>query len=185
MARHALAQLGLDRVVLMPAAAAPHKDAGADPGSRHRLNMCRLAVAGSEGLSACAMEVERGGPSYTVDTLTAIHASHPDTRMTFIVGADTALTLPHWHTPERLLELAELAVATRTGSASEQVLETLSGLGGDARVRFLAMPPIEVSSSAVRSRVAEGRPCADLVGPEVAEYIAEHRLYGPPAVRES
>ena len=188
VALQALAQLGLDRVVLMPAATAPHKGAAADPGAQHRLNMCRLAVAGSDGLSACGMEIERGGPSYTVDTLTDIHASHPHARLTFIVGADTALTLPRWRTPARLLELADLAVATRTGSAREQVLETVAGVGGDgnaAGVRFLSMLPVEVSSTATRRRVADGRPVEDLVGRDVAAYIAEHRLYESPTEVES
>jgi nicotinate-nucleotide adenylyltransferase len=163
----------------------PHKPAGEDPGPSHRLRMCRLAAADAEGISACGLELERGGTSYTVDTLKEIHAKHPDARLTFIVGADTARTLGSWREPERLLELAELAIATRTGSGRGQVLDALGGLAGPgggarARVRFLAMPAIDVSSSLVRERVARGEPVEQLVGPAVAAYIAEHRLYGAP-----
>jgi nicotinate-nucleotide adenylyltransferase len=176
VASHALAELGLERVLLMPAGVAPHKAAAPDPGPRHRLSMCRLAVEGSDGLSACGMELDREGPSYTVDTLTSIHATHPDARLTFIVGADTAETLPAWREPARVLALAELAVATRAGSPREHVLETLEGLTA-ARVSFLAMPALEVSSSDVRERVARGESVDDLVGARVAGYIAEHGLY--------
>jgi nicotinate-nucleotide adenylyltransferase len=185
VARHARAELGLECVLLMPAHIPPHKTAGEDPGPEDRLRMCQLSVEGADGLSACGLEIERGGPSYTVDTLEAIHASHPDAELTFIVGADTARTLASWREPVKLLELARLAVAARTGSARRQVLDTVVALGteeGDgqalaAGVRFLEMPTIEISSSMVRRCVARQEPIDELVGPAVARYIAEHRLY--------
>jgi nicotinate-nucleotide adenylyltransferase len=177
-------QLALDRVLLMPAHT-PHKPVGEDPGPWHRLRMCRLAVADVGGISACGLELERGGTSYTVDTLEQIHAKHPDARLTFIVGADTARTLGSWRAPGRLLELAELAVATRTGSGRSEVLEVLAGLpepsgAGRAEARFLSTPAVDVSSSLVRERVARGEPVDEFVAPAVAAYIAEHRLYGAP-----
>jgi len=158
----------------------------------HRLRMCRLAVDGEAGLSVCALEIERGGLSYTVDTLEAIHASHPDAALTLIVGADTAGTLSSWREPEKLLELAHLAVAARAphvgaqaGAARRRVLDALAGLAVDdaggrglaERVRFLEMPEVEVSSSMVRRRVANREPIDELVGPAVAGYIDEHGLY--------
>jgi nicotinate-nucleotide adenylyltransferase len=172
----------------MPVHTPPHKTAGADPGPEHRLRMCRLAVEGVEGVSACGLEIERGGSSYTIDTLEAIHAKCPDARLTLIVGADTARTLRSWREPERLLELAGLAVAAREGSPRREVLEALEGLlperarpgAGTASVRFLAMGEVAVSSSQVRERVSRGEPVEDLVGAGVAAYIAEHRLYGAP-----
>ncbi len=184
LARHAQAELGLARVLLMPAHSAPHKGDEEDPGPARRLEMCRLAVcaegeAGLEeqaGLEACALEIERGGPSYTVDTLRAIHASDPEAELTFIVGADMACTLPAWREPRALIELAGLAVAEREDIVREDVLRALAPLG--ARVRFLGMPRIEVSSSQVRERVATGESIEGLVEPAVAEYIAEHGLYG-------
>jgi nicotinate-nucleotide adenylyltransferase len=194
LARHALSELGLTRVLVMPAHTPPHKAArdggsgasegGGDPGPQHRLRMCQLLVTPQEGVSACALEIERGGPSYTVDTLSAIHASHPHARLTFIVGADTASTLPSWRRPAELLELADLAVAARPGSAGrERVLDTVTGIarrGHAPAVAFLHMPAIEVSSSQVRDRAGRGEPIDDLVGPAVAAYVAEHRLYGAP-----
>jgi nicotinate-nucleotide adenylyltransferase len=181
-------ELGLERVLLMPAGSPPHKPAGegsSDPGASHRLRMCRLAVEGIEGVSACALETERGGPSYTVDTLRAIHASHPDAELTFIVGADIANTLASWREPAQLLDLAHLAVAARSGTDRQQLLDTVAGIepahaDGQPRVsraQFLTMGTIEVSSSAVRERAARGAPIEGMVGPAVARYIAAHDLY--------
>jgi nicotinate-nucleotide adenylyltransferase len=189
LARHALEELGFERVVLMPAHGAPHKPAVDDPGPAHRLQMCRLAVGDEAGLAVCELEIERGGPSYTVDTLRAIHASYPDAQLTFIVGADTARTLPVWREPGELLALADLAVAARVGSTGRrEVLDILAPLTstdgraaaterGAGGVRFLEMPVIEISSSLVREHVARGEPIEELVGPTVAAYIAEHDLY--------
>jgi nicotinate-nucleotide adenylyltransferase len=194
VARCAREELGLDRVLLMPARIPPHKGAEADPGPEHRLRMCRLAVDGAGGLSVCAQEIERRGPSYTVDTLEALHARHPPALLTFILGADTAGTLPAWREPARVLALAELAVAARSGVAREEVLATLAPLigaaddGGDrdgstasgrraAGVRFLDMPLTEISSSTARERAARGEPIVELVGRAVADYIGEHDLY--------
>ncbi len=163
----------------------PHKTLAADPGAQHRLRMCELAIAGEPGLAASALEVERGGASYTVDTLRAIRATHPDARLTLIMGADTAGTLAAWREPAELLELAELAVAMRAGSAPTQVLDAVAAAAGPdhargTEVRFLEMQPVEVSSSTVRQRAARGEPLDGLVAPAVARYIAEHGLYRAP-----
>jgi len=175
-------------VLLVPANIAPNKPAGEDPGPQHRLRMCRLALDGATGLSVCAAEIERGGLSYTVDTLESLHASHPNAGLTFVVGADAASTLGSWREPAKLLELAQLAVAARAGSARQRVLDALAAIwpadGGARepgalaeRVSFLEMPAVEVSSSIVRACAANGEPIEQLVGAAVAGYIAEHRLY--------
>ena len=170
----------------MPAHTSPRKAAAPDPGPGHRLRMCELLVRHSPGIEACALELERGGTSFTVDTLSAIHASHPDAELTFIVGADTASTLPAWREPARLLELADLAVAHRTGTTRQEVLSTLASVrpddageaaGGSAGITFLELPVLDISSSAARRRAALGEPIEDLVGADVARYIAEQRLY--------
>ena len=187
VASHASEELGLQRVLLMPAHIPPHKRAEADPGPEHRLGMCRLLVKDAPGLSVCALETERDGPSYTVDTLRAIHASHPEAQLTLILGADSASTLSTWREPTELLGLADLAVAAREGAGRRVVLDALAPLlvvrpqiGSDrsaTEVRFLNMPVTEVSSSTARERVARGDSIEDLVGPRVARYIAEYGLY--------
>jgi nicotinate-nucleotide adenylyltransferase len=182
VARHALGELGLECVLLMPAFLSPHKQAEDGPGAEHRLRMCRLAVEDVAHVQASALEIERGGPSYTVDTLEAIHASDPAAELTFIVGADTAITLASWKRPRRLLELARLAVAARAGTDRERVLATVAAIRGEGPdsppgVTFLQMGPVEVSSSLVRERVARGESLDGLLEPAVASYIEEHGLY--------
>jgi nicotinate-nucleotide adenylyltransferase len=177
LADHALRQLDLARVVLIPSATAPHKPAAQDPGPEHRLAMCRLAIGQTPGLSVCEIELERGGPSYTVDTLTAIHARHPDAPLTFILGADIARTLPTWREPREILKLAELAIAERDGNDQGRLRAILDQVHPDARIRFLDMTAIEISSSAVRERISGGEPVESLVGPAVGAYIAQHGLY--------
>lgn len=163
----------------MPAHTPPHKPTAADAATpEQRLAMCRLAAEGVSGVRACALEVRRGGPSYTVDTLQEIRDANPDAALTLIVGADMALTLTGWRRPRRLLELADLVVAQRSGAGAEQVMQALAPLEPDpARVRLLAMRPIDVSSSAVRESVAQGGGADGMVAAEVAGYIAEHHLY--------
>src|SRR5204862_2850660 len=124
-ASEAAVQLRLDRVLLTPVAVPPHKEARADPGAAERLELCRLAVAGDERLGVCDLEVVRGGSSYTVDTLRALHARDPEDHLTFILGGDIALGLPAWHEPEAVLGLATLAVAERTGAARADIAERL------------------------------------------------------------
>ena len=165
----------MERVVLMPAHSAPHKRVEGDPGPEGRLEMCRLAVGDEDGLAVSGLELERGGRSYTVDTLRAIHESHPEAELTFIVGADMARTLPTWREPEELLKLASLAVAEREDARRGDVLRALAALR--AKVAFLGMETVEISSSLVRDRVAAGRSVQELVAPTVAAYIAEHDLY--------
>ena len=185
LARHARAELGLDLVLLMPANIAPNKPVACeDPGAEHRLQMCRIAVAREPGLKASALEIERGGVSYMVDTLQAIHDEHPDVELTLIMGADTARTLPSWREPARLLELADLAVTERDELDSQDVREALLssstptvGVGRAPRMTLLKMDRIAVSSSSVRELIAAGEPVAELVGEAVAGYIAEHGLY--------
>lgn len=177
-ARHAHDELGLERVLLVPVHTAPHKPSEADPGPGHRLAMTRLAAAGVAWLEVSEAEVQRGGPSYTVDTLRSIHASDPGGELTFIVGADMARTLPEWREPGEILKLARLAVAERDGTARRQIREALAPLHSGDRLAFLSMPPMHVSSSMVRERAAAGRSLRGLVPDAVADYIVDHELYG-------
>jgi nicotinate-nucleotide adenylyltransferase len=190
LARHARDELGLERVWLMPLHTPPHKSPGADPGPEHRLAMACLAAADEPRIGACELEVRRGGPSYTADTLEQIHATHPEAELTFVVGADTALTLPGWRDPERVLALARLAVARREGTDRAAVLDAIGSVapvapdgagdagGSAARVVFLEMAPVEASSTLARERVAAGEATDGLLAPAVREYIDRNGLYG-------
>jgi nicotinate-nucleotide adenylyltransferase len=185
LARDARDELGLDCVWLMPVHTPPHKPVGAAltgngrlPDPQQRLRMVELLVAGEPRVAACELEIKRRGASYTADTLRDVHASKPDAELTFIVGADSASTLPSWREPVDVLNRAGLAVAARPGSDREQVTAALAGIGAASeRVRFLHMRPLDVSSSRARELAARGEPIEQLVGPAVARYIAEQGLY--------
>ena len=127
------------------------------------------------------MELDRPGPSWTVDTLRAIHATAPGDELTFIVGGDQAHGLPTWREPEAVLALATLAVAERAGVRRDDVRTRLAGLEGAERVAFFDMPRIDISSSDIRRRVAARRPIRHLVPRAVATYIGEQGLYLLPA----
>src|SRR4051794_10945358 len=167
----------------MPVATPPHKEAPADPGADHRVEMCRLATAKDERLEVSDFELRRPGPSYTVDTLRAIHGDGDRDELSFIVGGDMAHSFPEWREPEAILELAELAVAQRAGSVRDEIARTLGAVSGGDRVRFIEMPRIDISSSEIRRRVHDDVPIRYLVPDEVVAYIGSRSLYrGPEAV---
>jgi nicotinate-nucleotide adenylyltransferase len=179
-AQEAHAQLELDRVLLMPVAAPPHKRLDDDPGPEVRLELCRLAAAGDPRLDVSDVEVARGGPSYTVDTLAELHERQPEDQLTWIAGGDVAAGLPSWREPERVLALARFAVAEREGAARAEIERVVEALAGSDAVTFFEMPRIDVSSSLIRRRVALGQPIRYLVPDAVAEAIAARGLYRSP-----
>ena len=167
----------------MPVAVPPHKEAREDPGAAARLELCRLAVAGDERFEVSSLEIDRGGASFTVDTLKELHDVEPEHDLTFIVGGDMAQSLPAWREPEAILALARLAVAEREGVRREDIVRRLDSLHDGSRVVFFDMPRIDISSSSIRRRVAEGRPVRYLVPDAVAAAIAQQGLYRQPAGR--
>jgi nicotinate-nucleotide adenylyltransferase len=174
-AQEALLQLGLDRVLLVPVAVAPHKAIEADPGVEHRVAMCEAAVAGDDRLGVSRADADREGPSYTVDLLRALSG---DDELTFIVGGDMAFSLPAWRDPEGVLALAGIGVAEREGVRRADISERLADLAGAAeRVRFFDMPRLDISSSLIRRRAGAGLPVRYLVPDAVASYIEHERLY--------
>jgi nicotinate-nucleotide adenylyltransferase len=187
LARAAASELGLDVVLFTPVLIPPHKPAKWDPGADHRLRMCELMVQRDERLGVCTLELQRPGPSYTVDTLRSIHTSHSNAELTLILGADMARTLGSWRERREILDLARIAVAERDGSRQAEVIDALVPLSGGERVVFLGMEPHDVSSSLVRRRLTSGAPIESLVGcvvgSEVADYIARNELYGRQAER--
>ena len=182
-AQEALDQLALDRIALMPVALPPHKEAREDPGADARVRMCELAVAGEDRLEVSRLEVDRGGPSFTVDTLRELHARDPEQELSFIVGGDVASSLPSWREPHAVLKLARLAVAERTGVRREDIAARLAPLHRGDRVVFFDMPRIDISSSDIRRRVAAGRPVRPLVPDAVAAEIARKGYYRSAAGR--
>jgi nicotinate-nucleotide adenylyltransferase len=171
-------QLALDLVLFVPAGTPPHKPVRPVASARHRLRMAELATAGKPHFSVSALDVERGDPGYTVDTLRLLRAKWgPEPAFFFIEGADSLRDILAWHQPQRLVELADLAVVARPGVEVDlsRLEEHLPGLAD--RVHWVEMPRLEISSSDLRARVSEGRPISYLVPTAVEAYIREHRLY--------
>jgi nicotinate-nucleotide adenylyltransferase len=177
LAQEALWQLGLDEVILVPTGEAPHKRIAEEPGREARMEMTRLAAAEDPRFSVSGLEVERGGPSYTYETLEALADDRADTQLVFVMGADAAVGLESWRNPERVVELASLAVARRAGVSEADVDAVLRSLGADERATMLEMPQFGVSSSAVRARAKRGRPLRYLVPDSVASFIEEKGNY--------
>ncbi len=176
-AQEAHRELGLDRVLFVPASIPPHKPVEAEPGSHHRLEMCRLAIDGDDRFAVSDLELHREGPSYTVDTLKELSSQSPTNELFLILGGDIAAGLPQWREPERVLELATVAIARRRGTARGTVQRALDQLRGGDRARFFAMPRIGISSTMVRRRVRAGQPIRYFVPDGVLEYIETHGLY--------
>jgi nicotinate-nucleotide adenylyltransferase len=178
--QEAYRELELDRVMLIPARIPPHKPVEHEPGPEHRLALCRLATQDDDRFEVSELELERDGPSYTVDTLEQLSSQAPNNELFLVVGGDIAAGLPDWHRPERVLELANLAIAKRRGTTRDSVQEALATLRGGDRARFFQMPRIGVSSTMIRRRVAASQPIRYLVPDRVLDYIERHELYGGP-----
>ena len=170
-------QLGLDRLVMVPVGQAPHRELEDDPGAELRLEMVELAVGDDEHFSVSRTEVDRTGPSYTADTLEALRVEAPEDEFFLILGGDQAAALPSWHEPERVLEHATVAVVERTGWTRNGIGIRIGRLRGADRVRYLDMPLIQISSTAIRRRVRDGVPIRYLVPTGVEHYISERKLY--------
>ena len=171
LARAAAAQLALDRVLLVPAAAPPHKPDGVATPAATRLAMVRAAVGEDPLLEASAAEIDRPGPSYTADTLEDIAAANPGADLWFILGADQLAGFPTWSRPDRIVELARLAVASRPG-AGDPAMDFLAGTVAAGRVDVLDMPEVPISSTDVRARVSRGEDVSHLVPAGVAALLA-------------
>ena len=179
LARAAGDEVGLEKVMFVPAGQPWRKAGRMIASGEDRLAMLQLALEGEEAFEIGTLEMGPTGPSYTVDTLEALRADRPEDELVFILGEDALGDLPNWHRPERILELAKLAVARRA-DVSREALEgagrRLSGLL--ERVVWLEMPLVEVSATGVRERARRGLPLEGMVPAAVADYIRQHRLYG-------
>lgn len=177
-AEEACYQLELDQVLFVPAGDPPHKLRRSISTAAHRLRMLELAIAGRPHLGLSRVDVDRSGPSYTVEALRLLRAEWgPGPTFYFVEGSDSLADLPTWYQPERLLELTELAVVRRPDAPVDVAAleERLPGL--EARLHWVDMPLLDISATDLRARVRAGRPISFLVPAAVEAYIYEHGLY--------
>lgn len=177
LAEQAREQCALDRVLWVPSGDPWRKADRTIAPARHRVEMVQLAIAGHRAFELSTLEVERAGPSYSVETLAALEARQPAAELFFVLGLDALEDLPNWREPQRVIELATLAVAPREGGrlASEALDWLVPGLAG--RVVWIEMPRLDISGTELRQRAALGRSLRYLVPDAVEAYIREHALY--------
>lgn len=174
-------QAALDRVVFVPAAQQPLKPGGPVAPAADRAAMLRLAVADRPEFDVSTVELDRGGVSYTVDTLRDFAAMHPRAELFFLMGADSLAEFPAWRDPAEICALATPLVVRRAGEP-EPDFDALGEVVAPARlaeIRAAAvdMPPAAVSSSAIRAAIAGGGPWRSMVPEAVAQYIDRRQLY--------
>ncbi len=184
LARAAIETLALDRLLIVPTGDAWHKSRPLSPAT-DRLAMCRLAFADVPKAVPDDRELRRDGPTYTIDTLTELHADWPDAELFLLIGADQAAAFHTWRQAQAIVDLAIVSIAARAESAGAAMPfdpgNPLPGLRvAPGRVRVLPLPPMPHSATDVRRRVAAGLAIDHLVAPAVAGYIAEHHLYQSP-----
>lgn len=161
--------LNLDRVIFVPTAESWQKTEFSD--SKLRLKMTELAVRGNKKFKTSAVDITRGGATYTVDTLSDLQAQNPGAQLVFIVGADAVAGMDSWKDVEKLRELAEFVAISRPGYSFEQPKSL------KVPVLRLEISALNISASEIRERVKANKPIEYLVPPAVAKFILKHRLY--------
>lgn len=177
LARTAVEQLRLDELRVFPTGHAWHKARELSPGQR-RVDMARLAFADVPLVVVDAREVWRDGPTYTIDTLRELRGEWPEARLLLIIGADQAEALHTWKGSAEIAKIAVLSIAARARPILDAPPADISRLP-PGFYEPINLPPISLSSTGVRQRVAAGLPIDHLVAEPVARYIAEHHLYQP------
>jgi len=184
---------GLDRVLFIPAADPPHKPLAGEVSFARRCEMVRLAIAGNPAFELSDVEGQRGGKSYSIDTIGYFHTQRPADRLFFIIGSDSFLEIGLWHRYAEIFRLCSLIVVERPGRPVADPLEALPvAIRGefsytDAPCRLkhvsgqcvliLKGRPLDISSTAIRRLVAAGSPLTRLVPPAVEAYIKSQRIY--------
>ncbi len=169
----------LDRVLYLPCGQSPHKPRGAIATGPQRAEMLAFAVAGDPRFGVCRIELERSGPSYTVETLRQLRIEQPDCELFFLMGADSLADLPLWREPQAILELATIVAVNRGHRPPPDWTTLESRLGPNVRdrVRFVTMPGIDLSATEIRERTRLGQSVRFRVPRAVEEYIRHNGLY--------
>ena len=178
LAERAREQLELGKVLWLPAGDPWRKADRQVAAAKQRVEMVRRAIDGRGEFELSTLEIEREGPTYTVDTLAALRDRYPGDELFFLLGQDALEDVPNWHDPERLIALATLAVAARgeerrSPAALDRLVPGLSG-----RVTWIEMLRLEISATELRRRAAAGQSLRYVTPDAVATYIREQRLYG-------
>ncbi len=181
VAEECRARLGLDRVLILPAGEPPHKRRRVITPAAHRVAMVELGIASNPHFELCTVEVDRPGPSYTVDTLTRLLEEHGrEATLYFLVGMDALSEILTWHQPARLVSLARIVAVTRPGVERFDLGQLEPAIpNARERLEVLDGPELRISATDLRERVAAGLPIRYQVPDAVMDYIYRHGLYRP------
>ncbi len=178
LAEEARYQLGLNRVMLAPAADPPHKREQGKSPAEHRIRMVELAIADNPHLALSRIDIDRPGPHYTLDMVRLLQAQHgPGVEFFFLMGLDSLVDLPTWHRPAELMQQCRLVAFSRPDATFDWAALEAALPGVRQRVVLLPMPLMQISSSDLRQRAQQGRPLRYQVLPQIEQYIHEQRLY--------
>ena len=178
VAKEARSSLGLDEVLFIPAGWPWLKEGAGVQEPGHRLDMLRLALRGLTAFRVSTIELDRPGPTYTVDTLAELRRRSRSGELFFIIGADNLAQLPRWREPDRIISLCRLVVAPRVGCPMPDIVRLEAAVPGlEKRLVMLDKPVIDISASVIRERVRLGLSIKNLVPEAVAGYIKENGLY--------
>jgi len=177
-AEEARACLSLERVIWIPARISPHKLGEIPASGEDRYRMVCLALQGDPAFEVSRVDLDRAGPSYTVDTLHMLQAQYgASTQLYFIMGADSLMSFRVWHRPDEILHLARLVVVSRPGFAPDLTALERDLPGITRATDMLNTVNLDISATDLRLRIRQGRPIRYQVPAAVERYIAEHRLY--------
>ena len=181
IAQDALELLGLDEILFIPAALPPHKQHLERVDFSHRMRMVELAIKQNSRFSASNIEALRGGVSYTIDTVLSLQEERPEVSWTLIVGSDTLVDLHTWYRIDDLLARCEVATFLRPGESDLEAIASKISVSDEHKISLVAnlfQPHLmEISSTEIRERIAEGKNIRYFVPSAVHEYIENHSLY--------
>ena len=175
VAEEARGAAGLDRVLFVPSGTPPHKQYAGMASAEARYDMVRLATDANPHFDVSRIETDRGGRSYTLDTLREIRALYPESQIYFITGDDAALDILNWHEPYEIVRMATLLTVGRPGYARDKIFELPQEIR--ASIRMIDSPQLDISSTDIRRRVGAGRSIRYMVPEDVRRYIDDNGLY--------
>lgn len=177
LAKHYIQALGLDELLVIPTKQPPHKAAPDLAPASARLRLCRLAFAGVPEAVVSDMEIVRSGKSYTVDTVAQLRARYPHAELYLLVGSDMFLTFSQWRQWQRILQEVTLCTAAREQAQMKQLADCARTLEPFGKVQIFDFPVLELSSTQIRERIAQGLDCTDLLDSQVYEEVQRLGLY--------
>ena len=169
----------LDRMIFIPCYVPPHKEVSGGVSAKQRFDMTRIATADIPEFEISDIEIKKGGTSYTAETLEKLKELYPDDTLCFVVGGDSLQGMETWYHPERIFALANIIAFARDEMDREKLFELRDFYKNKygAQIEVIDVAPVDVSSSQIRSLVAEGKGVGDLVDPAVMEYIEKNGIF--------